>query len=109
MTILDMLQQSVILTIFGMTVVFAFLWFMIICVNGVGKIVHKLGWDADVQSQPHKEIKKNGNAGNYRGNIGGSYGISEKGSGFMNKGYVIYMSVILFLTFVVFLVYKRVF
>jgi oxaloacetate decarboxylase gamma subunit len=37
MTILEMLEQSLILTILGMAVVFAFLWLMIICVNWVGK------------------------------------------------------------------------
>ncbi|MDR3171172.1 MAG: OadG family protein [Treponema sp.] len=60
MTILEMLQQSAILTLLGMTIVFAFLWLMIICVNAVGKAVHALGLDKDVQ--PLKtETPKNAN------------------------------------------------
>jgi oxaloacetate decarboxylase gamma subunit len=51
MTILEMLEQSVILTVLGMAVVFAFLWIMIICVNMVGKAIHKMGLDKDV-AQP---------------------------------------------------------
>ncbi|MDR1058302.1 MAG: OadG family protein [Treponema sp.] len=48
MTILEMLQQSTILTILGMLVVFAFLWLMIICVNLVAKLIHSMGLDKDV-------------------------------------------------------------
>jgi oxaloacetate decarboxylase gamma subunit len=58
MTIAEMMGQSVILTILGMTVVFVFLWIMIICINGVGKLVHLLGWDKDVQP-PKNEAQKN--------------------------------------------------
>ena len=39
MTIFDMLQQSAILTVLGMAVVFAFLWIMVICVSTMGKII----------------------------------------------------------------------
>jgi oxaloacetate decarboxylase gamma subunit len=49
MTILEMLQQSAMLTILGMAVVFAFLWLMIICVNGVGKLIQKTGMDKDIR------------------------------------------------------------
>jgi oxaloacetate decarboxylase gamma subunit len=49
MTIIEMLQQSALLTILGMTVVFVFLWIMVICVNATGKLIHKLGWDKDVR------------------------------------------------------------
>jgi oxaloacetate decarboxylase gamma subunit len=49
MTIMEMLQQSAVLTLLGMAIVFAFLWLMIICVNWVGKLVHALGLDKDVQ------------------------------------------------------------
>jgi oxaloacetate decarboxylase gamma subunit len=49
MTIAEMLQQSGILTLLGMAIVFAFLWLMIICVSAAGKLVHKLGWDKDIQ------------------------------------------------------------
>ncbi|MDR1445355.1 MAG: OadG family protein [Treponema sp.] len=49
MTIIEMLEQSALLTVLGMAVVFAFLWFMIISVNATAKLVHKMGWDKDVQ------------------------------------------------------------
>jgi sodium pump decarboxylase gamma subunit len=52
MTIAEMLGQSAILMVLGMTVVFAFLWFMIICVNMTAKLVHKMGWDKDVSRAP---------------------------------------------------------
>jgi sodium pump decarboxylase gamma subunit len=32
-----------------MTVVFVFLWVMIICMNGLARLVHKMGWDKDIQ------------------------------------------------------------
>ncbi|MDR1863066.1 MAG: OadG family protein [Treponema sp.] len=57
MTILEMLQQSAVLTLLGMTVVFLFLWLMIICVNVVGKLVHKMGWDKDVYPQSNRTPK----------------------------------------------------
>ena len=41
MTIIEMLQQSVVLTIVGMFVVFFFLWFMTICISLAGKIINK--------------------------------------------------------------------
>ncbi|MDR2553653.1 MAG: OadG family protein [Treponema sp.] len=53
MTIAEMLEQAVLLTVLGMTVVFAFLWFMIICVNLTAKLVHKMGWDKDVRPSPN--------------------------------------------------------
>jgi oxaloacetate decarboxylase gamma subunit len=48
MTILEMLEQSTILTVLGMAVVFLFLWLMIICINLTGKLIHKMNWDKDV-------------------------------------------------------------
>ena len=39
MTILEMLEQSAILTVLGMAVVFIFLWFMAVCVDLVGKLL----------------------------------------------------------------------
>jgi oxaloacetate decarboxylase gamma subunit len=51
MTILEMLQQSAILTILGMAVVFAFLWLMIVCVNLTGRLIHHMGWDKDVSPE----------------------------------------------------------
>jgi oxaloacetate decarboxylase gamma subunit len=49
MTILEMLQQSSILTVLGMAVVFVFLWIMIICVTLVGRMFHSMGLDKDVE------------------------------------------------------------
>lgn len=49
MTIAKMFEQSAVLTVLGMTVVFAFLWVMIICLNMTAKLVHKMGWDKDVR------------------------------------------------------------
>ncbi|MDR1326766.1 MAG: OadG family protein [Treponema sp.] len=57
MTILEMFQQSVILTLLGMAVVFSFLWLMIICVELLGKLIHKLGMDKDVQPKPIQPFK----------------------------------------------------
>jgi oxaloacetate decarboxylase gamma subunit len=52
MTILEMLEQSAILTVLGMVVVFAFLWIMIICVTIVGKAIHNMGLDKDAAQPP---------------------------------------------------------
>jgi oxaloacetate decarboxylase gamma subunit len=49
-----MLEQSAILTVLGMSIVFIFLWFMIICVNFIGKLVHKMGWDKDIRTPENK-------------------------------------------------------
>jgi sodium pump decarboxylase gamma subunit len=49
MNVMQMLEQSAILTLLGMTIVFAFLWIMVLCVAGVGKIVRALGLDKDIQ------------------------------------------------------------
>jgi sodium pump decarboxylase gamma subunit len=51
MTITEMLEQSAILTVLGMTVVFIFLWLMIICVNLVGKVIRTM-LDKDAASPP---------------------------------------------------------
>lgn len=56
MTIIEMLEQSTILTVLGMTIVFVFLWLMIICINATGRLVHKMGWDKDIQ-QPDSPPK----------------------------------------------------
>ena len=48
MTILEMLEQSGVLTLLGMGVVFGFLTIMVICVTVMGKVVHALGADKDV-------------------------------------------------------------
>ncbi|MDR3123042.1 MAG: OadG family protein [Treponema sp.] len=48
MTIAEMLGQSGVLTLLGMSVVFGFLAIMIICVALTGKLIHALGADKDV-------------------------------------------------------------
>jgi oxaloacetate decarboxylase gamma subunit len=53
MTIMDMLEQSGILTLLGMGVVFGFLIIMVISISLVGKIIHAMGADTDV-AQPAK-------------------------------------------------------
>jgi oxaloacetate decarboxylase gamma subunit len=60
MTIVEMLRQSAILTFPGMTVVFVFLWIMIICVNAAGKLIHGMGRDKDIQ-QPEPLSPKTAN------------------------------------------------
>jgi oxaloacetate decarboxylase gamma subunit len=52
MTITVMLEQSGILTLLGMGVVFAFLIVMIVSVSLVGKAIHALGLDKDVDVVP---------------------------------------------------------
>jgi oxaloacetate decarboxylase gamma subunit len=60
MTIFTMLEQSAILTVLGMLVVFVFLWLMIICVNVVGKLISGMGWDKDVYPQKSETPKNTG-------------------------------------------------
>jgi oxaloacetate decarboxylase gamma subunit len=43
-----MLEQSALLAVFGMAIVFLFLWIMIICVDLTGKLIRKTGWDKDI-------------------------------------------------------------
>lgn len=62
MTIAEMLNQSIILTLLGMCVVFSFLVIMIICMNGLRLFVHATGLDkeepkADVPSAPAADQK----------------------------------------------------
>ncbi|MBQ9206834.1 MAG: OadG family protein [Treponema sp.] len=47
MTIAEMLNQSIILTLLGMCVVFSFLVIMIICMNGLRVFVHAAGLDKE--------------------------------------------------------------
>jgi oxaloacetate decarboxylase gamma subunit len=49
MTIAEMFGQSAVLSLLGMGVVFAFLTILIVCMTLVAKLIHALGWDADVQ------------------------------------------------------------
>ncbi|MDR2785692.1 MAG: OadG family protein [Treponema sp.] len=48
MTIADMLEQSGVLTLLGMGIVFLFLIILIIAVTLAGKAIHAAGWDKDV-------------------------------------------------------------
>ena len=62
MTIASMLNQSIILTLLGMCVVFSFLVIMIICMNGLRIFVHAAGLDkeepkADIPSAPAVDQK----------------------------------------------------
>jgi oxaloacetate decarboxylase gamma subunit len=63
MTIFEMLEQSAVLTVLGMTVVFAFLWVMIVCVNLAAKLIHKAGLDKDVRPEKKESGKWGGTAG----------------------------------------------
>ena len=51
MTILEMLEQSAILTVLGVGVVFLFLIIMIICVSLMGKIIRYLESGKNIQAQ----------------------------------------------------------
>ena len=52
MTIMDMLGQSGILSVLGMSVVFGFLLIMVIAVTIMGKIVHAVGADKGAAQPP---------------------------------------------------------
>ncbi|MDR2518977.1 MAG: OadG family protein [Spirochaetaceae bacterium] len=45
MTIAEMFEQSLMVTLSGMGVVFGFLVILIIAITLTGKIIHALGWD----------------------------------------------------------------
>jgi oxaloacetate decarboxylase gamma subunit len=49
MTIAEMLEQSAILTVLGMAVVCAFLWLMILCMNGTARLIRRMGLDRDLR------------------------------------------------------------
>ncbi|GHV86280.1 hypothetical protein AGMMS50230_18880 [Spirochaetia bacterium] len=48
MTIVEMLEQSGVLTLLGMGIVFSFLVILIVSITLAGKIIHALGADKDV-------------------------------------------------------------
>ena len=50
MTIMEMLGQSGVLSVLGMSVVFGFLVTMIIAITVVGKVIHALGLDKGVSA-----------------------------------------------------------
>ena len=60
MTITEMLQQSGILTVLGMTVVFIFLWIMIICMSLMHKLIRAMKWDKDVTMPKNDNMQKTG-------------------------------------------------
>jgi sodium pump decarboxylase gamma subunit len=62
MTVIEMLEQSALLVVLGMAIVFVFLWFMILCVNVTAKLVHKMGWDKDVRQSPNAPSKNTSGA-----------------------------------------------
>jgi oxaloacetate decarboxylase gamma subunit len=47
-----MLEQSGVLTLLGMGIVFGFLVILIVCVTLVGKFIHAIGADKDLQQPP---------------------------------------------------------
>ena len=55
MTIMDMLGQSGILSVLGMSIVFGFLLIMVIAVTIMGKIVHALGADKGTMQPPRPQ------------------------------------------------------
>jgi oxaloacetate decarboxylase gamma subunit len=63
MTIVDMLGQSGVLTLLGMGIVFGFLIIMIICVTLMGKIIHALGADKDLNQAAPKPQAAAGTSG----------------------------------------------
>jgi oxaloacetate decarboxylase gamma subunit len=62
MTILEMLEQSALLAILGMAIVFFFLWILIICVNVTGSVIRKMGWDKDITASLAVPSKRPGEA-----------------------------------------------
>ncbi|MHC6204354.1 OadG family transporter subunit [Breznakiellaceae bacterium SP9] len=52
MTIVEMLEQSGVLTLLGMGVVFSFLLLLIFLVTIAGKVIHALGLDKDTAAAP---------------------------------------------------------
>ncbi|MDR1637496.1 MAG: OadG family protein [Treponema sp.] len=52
MTIVDMLEQSGVLTLLGMGIVFSFLIVMVICITFVGRGIRLLGLDKDAGALP---------------------------------------------------------
>ncbi|MDR2417615.1 MAG: OadG family protein [Treponema sp.] len=45
MTIIEMFEQSAVLTLLGMGVVFGFLLILVVAIICMGKIAHAIGWD----------------------------------------------------------------
>jgi oxaloacetate decarboxylase gamma subunit len=64
MTIVEMLEQSSVLTLLGMGIVFSFLVILIVCVSLAGKLIHALGGDKDVFQPAEAASAAPGGAGN---------------------------------------------
>ncbi|MDR1398548.1 MAG: OadG family protein [Treponema sp.] len=47
MNITEMFEQSTVLTLLGMGVVFGFLIILIVVISGLGKVAHAMGWDKE--------------------------------------------------------------
>ncbi|MDR1970833.1 MAG: OadG family protein [Treponema sp.] len=58
MTIVEMLEQSGVLTLLGMGIVVGFLAILIVCVTCVGKIIHALGLDKDAGALPKPAVSQ---------------------------------------------------
>ena len=52
MTIAKMFEQSAVLALLGMLVVFSFLLLLVLCVTLSGKIIRALGLDKEAESAP---------------------------------------------------------
>jgi oxaloacetate decarboxylase gamma subunit len=50
MTILEMLQQSAVLTMLGMTIVFVFLALLVYCINLTGKLINRVNPESDIEN-----------------------------------------------------------
>jgi sodium pump decarboxylase gamma subunit len=59
MTILEMLQQSAVLTVLGISVVFVFLWVMILTMNFTGNIFSSLEMKKETNQQRNVMPQKN--------------------------------------------------
>jgi oxaloacetate decarboxylase gamma subunit len=62
MTIVEMLEQSGVLTLLGMGVVFGFLVILIVCISLVGKLIHAMGLDRDAGAPANAGVLPSGPA-----------------------------------------------
>jgi oxaloacetate decarboxylase gamma subunit len=62
MTILEMLEQSAILTVLGMVIVFVFLWLLIVCVTLAGRLINRFALDKESQIQKSTDAALQNNA-----------------------------------------------
>jgi oxaloacetate decarboxylase gamma subunit len=61
-TIGEMFGQSAILTVLGMTVVFAFIWLMVLCMGVFARLINRFGWDKDIKTTKKGIPANTGNA-----------------------------------------------